>query len=442
MEPLGETGSAALLVAGPDGEAHAHTLRRAAAMLGDALGGQPPETGQPAGGRWLWQAFARLAEAREHGAVLSVVARAIGSALGLACVQVGEIVEGELVLAQTWLRDERAREHALDGPALVALAEAGGYERRVDLEDCRLGLPLRTSTGTHGYLAGYGGQGDAAARGRRRLGAPRRARRGGAREPARVRAQGVRGRHGRAHRPRQPPQLPRDDARPRGGAPGGLRARARRHRRLQGAQRHARPRRGRRRPARGRRAAAPRHAPGRQRLPHRRRGVRAAAAGDDEGQRAHRLPPPAAQPRRHRPRRLAADALVRRRELARRRQRSARPAAGGRRGALRGQAPRQGPHHVRRRAADRAPLADDVGAHAALVRADAPPADALAHALGGAAAGRRRARAAARAARDAAARPRGRLGAARARSWGRRRSPPRARASAARWPSCGRRRSR
>ena len=127
-------------------------------MLGDALGGEPPETGQPTGGRWLWQAFARLAEAREHGAVLSVVARAIGSALGLACVQVGEIVEGELALAQTWLRDERAREHALDGPALAALAEAGGYERRVDLEGCRLGLPLRTSTGTHGYLAGYGGR--------------------------------------------------------------------------------------------------------------------------------------------------------------------------------------------------------------------------------------------------------------------------------------------
>ena len=158
VEPLGDSGSAALLVTGPDGEAHADTLRRAAAMLGDALGGQPPETGQPAGGRWLWQAFARLAEAREHGAVLSVVARAIGSALGLACVQVGEIVEGELVLAQTWLRDERAREHALDGPALVTLAESGGYERSVDLEGCRLGLPLRTSTGTHGYLAGYGGR--------------------------------------------------------------------------------------------------------------------------------------------------------------------------------------------------------------------------------------------------------------------------------------------
>jgi diguanylate cyclase (GGDEF)-like protein len=158
VEPLGEVGAAALLIAGPGAEPHRASLRRAAAMLGDALGGEPPETGQPAGGRWLWQAFARLAEAREHGAVLSVVARAIGSALGLACVQVGEIVEGELVLSQTWLRDERAREHALDGPALVTLAEAGDYERRVDLEDCRLGLPLRTSTGTHGYLAGYGGR--------------------------------------------------------------------------------------------------------------------------------------------------------------------------------------------------------------------------------------------------------------------------------------------
>ena len=127
-------------------------------MLGDALGGEPPETGQPSGGRWLWQAFARLAEAREHGAVLSVVARAIGSALGLACVQVGEIVEGELVLAQTWLRDERAREHALGRPELAALAEAGRYERRIDLEHCRLGLPLSTSTGTHGYLVGFGGR--------------------------------------------------------------------------------------------------------------------------------------------------------------------------------------------------------------------------------------------------------------------------------------------
>jgi diguanylate cyclase (GGDEF)-like protein len=158
VERLGEPDAHALLVAAPGAAAHAATLRRAAAMLGDALGGEPPETGQPAGGRWLWQAFARLAEAREHGAVLSVVARAIGNALGLACVQVGEIVEGELVLAQTWLRDERSREHALDGPGLVALAESGGYERRTDLADCRLGLPLSTSTGTHGYLVGYGGR--------------------------------------------------------------------------------------------------------------------------------------------------------------------------------------------------------------------------------------------------------------------------------------------
>ena len=51
-------------------------------MLVDALGGEPPETGQPSGGRWLWQAFARLAEAREHGAVLSVVARALGARSG------------------------------------------------------------------------------------------------------------------------------------------------------------------------------------------------------------------------------------------------------------------------------------------------------------------------------------------------------------------------
>ena len=132
-------------------------------MLIDALGGEPPDTGQPAGARWLWQAFARLAEAREHGAVLSVVARAIGSALGLACVQIGEIVEGELVLAQTWLRDERSREYALDDASLAALAAAGGYERSVELEGCRLGLPLRTSTGTHGYLAGHGGTGALAA---------------------------------------------------------------------------------------------------------------------------------------------------------------------------------------------------------------------------------------------------------------------------------------
>ena len=157
VEPLGVAATPALLVAAPGPEAHIAPLRRAAAMLSDALGGEPPETGQPSGGRWLWQAFARLAEAREHGAVLSVVARAIGGALGLACVQVGEIVEGELVLAQTWLRDERAREHALDGPALAQLAEAGEFERRVDLEGCRLGLPLRTSTGTHGYLVGFGG---------------------------------------------------------------------------------------------------------------------------------------------------------------------------------------------------------------------------------------------------------------------------------------------
>jgi diguanylate cyclase (GGDEF)-like protein len=158
VEPLGEAGAAALLVAGPDARVHAVSLQRAAAMLGDALGGVPPETGQPTGGRWLWQAFASLAEAREHGAVLSVVARALGSALGLACVQVGEIVEGQLVLAQTWLRDERARDLALEGPGLAALAAAGGYERRIDLDDCRLGLPLRTSTGTHGYLVGYGGR--------------------------------------------------------------------------------------------------------------------------------------------------------------------------------------------------------------------------------------------------------------------------------------------
>jgi diguanylate cyclase (GGDEF)-like protein len=157
IEPLGVSAAPALLVAAPGPEAQDAALRSAAAMLSDALGGVPPETGGPAGGRWLWQAFARLAEAREHGAVLSVVARAIGGALGLACVQVGEIVEGELALAQTWLRDEPAREHALDGPAVAALAEAGEFERRVDLAGCRLGLPLRTSTGTHGYLVGFGG---------------------------------------------------------------------------------------------------------------------------------------------------------------------------------------------------------------------------------------------------------------------------------------------
>ena len=158
VEPLGEGEASALLVAGPGAEADTVSLKRAAAMLGEALGGISPDTGQPAGGRWLWQAFARLAEAREHGAVLSVVARALGSALGLACVQVGEIVEGELVLAQTWLRDEGAREAAFDGPTLAALAAAAGYERRVDLEECRLGLPLSTSTGTHGYLVASGGR--------------------------------------------------------------------------------------------------------------------------------------------------------------------------------------------------------------------------------------------------------------------------------------------
>ncbi|MDX6627988.1 MAG: hypothetical protein QOH00_234 [Gaiellales bacterium] len=158
VEPLGGAGAAAVLVASPGAEAHVSSLRSAAALLSDALGGEPPETGQPAGARWLWQAFARLAEAREHGAVLSVVARAIGSALGLACVQIGEIVESELVLAQTWLRDERSREHALDGRSLADLADAGGYERSVELEGCELGLPLRTSTGTHGYLVGFGGR--------------------------------------------------------------------------------------------------------------------------------------------------------------------------------------------------------------------------------------------------------------------------------------------
>ncbi|MDX6536075.1 MAG: hypothetical protein QOD37_416 [Gaiellales bacterium] len=158
IEPLGDAAAAAVLVASPGAEHELASLRSAALLLSDALGGEPPDTGQPAGARWLWQAFARLAEAREHGAVLSVVARAIGSALGLACVQVGEIVEGELELAQTWLRDDAAREHALDGAALATLAEAGGYERTVELEGCRLGLPLRTSTGTHGYLVGFGGR--------------------------------------------------------------------------------------------------------------------------------------------------------------------------------------------------------------------------------------------------------------------------------------------
>ena len=162
VEPLGDVG-AAILVAGPGAEDHAALLRSAAVMLSGALDGKPPDTGQPAGARWLWQAFARLAEAREHGAVLSVVARAIGSALGLACVQIGEIVEGELQLAQTWLRDERSREYALDGASLASLAAAGGYERAVDLDGCRLGLPLRTSTGTHGFLAGHGGRGSLAA---------------------------------------------------------------------------------------------------------------------------------------------------------------------------------------------------------------------------------------------------------------------------------------
>jgi len=162
VEPLGDM-DAAILVADQDARDHSAMLRSAATMLSDALGGSPPDTGQPAGARWLWQAFARLAEAREHGAVLSVVARAIGSALGLACVQVGEIVEGELQLAQTWMRDERSRDHALDSGALAALATASDYERTAEMEGCRLGLPLRTSTGTHGFLAGFGGRGELAA---------------------------------------------------------------------------------------------------------------------------------------------------------------------------------------------------------------------------------------------------------------------------------------
>ena len=229
---------------------------------------------------------------------------------------------------------------------------------------------------------------------------------------------------------------------PGGRPPGGLRARAGRHRRLQGDQRHARARGRRRRAARGRRAAAPWHAPGRQRVPHRRRGVRAAPAGDDEGQRAHGLPAAAAEPRGHRSGRLAADALVRRGELARRRRRPARSPAGRRRGALRGQAPRQGSHHVRRRAPDRPPLAVDGRPHAALVRADAPPADALAHALAGTAAGRRRACAAARAARDAPARPRRGLGAGRRRGGGGADRRVGHAPAARRWPSCARTRWR
>ena len=111
IEPLGDAGAGAVLVADPGAEAHVASLRSAAALLSDALGGEPPEPGsRPA--RAGCGRRSHAGRGREHGAVLSVVARAIGSALGLACVQVGEIVEGELVLAQTWLRDERAREHA------------------------------------------------------------------------------------------------------------------------------------------------------------------------------------------------------------------------------------------------------------------------------------------------------------------------------------------
>jgi hypothetical protein len=52
IEPLGETG-AAILVAGAGAEGHAASLRSAAAMLSGALDGKPPDTGQPAGARWL-----------------------------------------------------------------------------------------------------------------------------------------------------------------------------------------------------------------------------------------------------------------------------------------------------------------------------------------------------------------------------------------------------
>ena len=148
VEPLGTAGSAALLVAGPGAEAHADRCGARPRCSATRSAASRPTPGSPPGGRWLWQAFARLAEAREHGAVLSVVARAIGSALGLACVQVGEIVEGELALAQTWLRDERSRERALDGPALAALADG----RRVRAQRRSRRLPARPAAA---HVDGY-----------------------------------------------------------------------------------------------------------------------------------------------------------------------------------------------------------------------------------------------------------------------------------------------
>ena len=113
-----------------------------------------PRPGQPAGGRWLWQAVrAPRRGARARRRAERRRARASASALGLACVQVGRDRGGRArARADLAARRARARARARRPGARPRCAEAGGVRAPRRLEGCRLGLPLRTSTGTHGYL--------------------------------------------------------------------------------------------------------------------------------------------------------------------------------------------------------------------------------------------------------------------------------------------------
>ena len=328
----------------------------------------------------LLRVSGRLTETLSIDAIMQEVCSGIRAALGFRNVSV-EIIDAATQRAVPraivgWTSDEVAaslssdvetlrrlldREFEVEGCFLLPGREACarlGIERPA-YESARNGsgplawdhhwliIPLHDREGAarRGHL-GRRARGPAAALDRAPAGAAH------VRQPGRHRGRGgggVRGdavprRERSAHRRRQPPRL--HPAPGRGGPPrralrAALRARRPGHRRLQGAQRLLRSLRGRHGARGDRRGAARHHAPLRQRLPPGRRRVRAdprerRAAGGDRRRRSHR--------RRHRRRagrRGAPAARVLRRRAGRRHARSRGPAAGRRRGDVRGQARRR-----------------------------------------------------------------------------------------------------
>ena len=249
---------------------------------------------RPTGARWLSRSFLRLASTRDRDALFELTARLVGEVLDVDCVQAAEGSDELVVVATCHAGRERvlplpdaADQRARACLAARAVPPARGRPGRRALARRLARGPLRDdrhadARGRRAARLHRRELGRARRDRRRRLRAGRAAGRAGidrALDAPHARALRARGRHRRAHRPLEPPALLRDVARAdRGGARGRVRARARRSRRLQGAERPPRARRGRRCAALGRGGAAARHATRRLRLPRRRRGVRAAAA--------------------------------------------------------------------------------------------------------------------------------------------------------------------